>query len=65
LEKNPIIYPNNLTLNDIDAMLASHVGGKFGPGAGYSIFVIGDSSILGTLVGKSRLLYLAPITRMR
>jgi hypothetical protein len=40
----------NLTLNDIDAMLASHVVANSDPGAGYSIFVIGDSSIWGTLL---------------
>ncbi|MGV8024932.1 MAG: hypothetical protein AB2L18_00020 [Anaerolineaceae bacterium] len=40
----------NLTLNDLDAMLASHIVAASDIGSEYSIFLIGDSSIWGTLL---------------
>ena len=40
----------NLTLNDLDAMLASHIVAASDSGSEYSIFLIGDSSIWGTLL---------------
>jgi len=40
----------NFTLNDLDAMLASHVVAASEAESEYSIFVIGDSSIWGTLL---------------
>jgi len=40
----------NLTLNDIDAMLASHIAADSNAEKEYSIYLVGDSSVWGTLL---------------
>jgi len=47
-ENSELAY--NLTLNDLDAMIASHVVTASDAESEYSIFIIGDSSIWGTLL---------------